>query len=378
MTRSIGTRAAAVVFALVSAGAASAQGTLSTQGLGFPPGQLSTQALSMGGSLGESDAFSALNPASIGLLTSAIVFMQSEPEFRRVTIGDVAQRSSVARFPMFMGAMPLGPRWAVGLSVSTLLDRTFQETTRDSQVVSTDTLAATVQNRSDGSITDVRLAASYAASSWLRVGIAGHAYSGRDVITRVRAFDDTAVFIKDSAQTTVGFGGNAVSLGLQTVWPKIGAIGISYRFGGTLRSYNGDSVITAASVPDHFGISLVYLGISGTTFAVRAARDGWSNTNGLAPNLNIHEGWDFGVGADATGPKFGGAPVGLRAGVRWRTLPYSPFPSAVKERAFSGGAGFPMARGRVELHLGVVRAWRTTTDASENSWTISTGFAVRP
>ena len=45
-----------------------AQGTLSTQGLGFPPGQLSTPAILMGGSIGEADPFSPLNPASIGLL----------------------------------------------------------------------------------------------------------------------------------------------------------------------------------------------------------------------------------------------------------------------------------------------------------------------
>ncbi|HEU4996694.1 MAG TPA: hypothetical protein VFT29_17880 [Gemmatimonadaceae bacterium] len=368
----------AVVLALVGSRELSAQGTLSTQGLGFPPGQLSTQALSMGGSLGESDAFSPLNPASIGLLTSAIVFMQSEPEFRNVTIGGVAQRSSVARFPLFLGSMPLGTRWAVGLSASTLLDRTWQTTTRDSQFVGSDTVFATVQNRSDGSITDVRLAASYATTSWLRIGIAGHAYSGRDVLTRLRVFDDTTSFINDSIQTTVGLGGNAVSFGLQTVWPKVGAVGVSYRIGGTLRTYNGDSVLTAATVPDHFGVSLVYLGITGATLAVRAAHDGWSNTSGLSPDLSIHEAWDFGLGADVTGPKFGGAPVGLRAGMRWRTLPYSPFPSAVTERAASIGAGFPMARGRVELHMGLVRAWRSTTDASENSWTLSTGFAVRP
>src|SRR5262245_2816862 len=337
-------RCAAVAFALVFARELSAQGTLSTQGLGFPPGQLSTQALSMGGSLGESDAFSALNPASIGLLTSAIVFMQSEPEFRNVRIGGVAQRSSVARFPLFFGSMPLGSRWAVGVSASSLLDRTWQTTTRDSQIVSTDTLFATVQNRSDGSITDVRFAASYATNSWLRVGLGLHAYSGRDVLTRIRAFDDTSRFIKDSLQTTVGLGGNAVSFGLQTLWPKVGAIGVSYRVGGTLRSYNGDSVLTTANVPDQFGVSLVYIGIRGATLAARAAHDGWSNTDGLTPSLNIHEGWDFGLGADVTGPKFGGAPVGLRAGWRWRTLPYSPFPDAVTERAASVGAGFPMAR----------------------------------
>jgi alpha-galactosidase len=35
----------------------------------------------------------------------------------------------------------------------------------------------------------------------------------------------------------------------------------------------------------------------------------------LSKSMHVHEGWDIGIGADATGPKFGDSPVGLRAGV---------------------------------------------------------------
>ena len=54
------------------------------------------------------------------------------------------------------------------------------------------------------------------------------------------------------------------------------------------------------------------------------------------------------------------------------------FNRAVKERTFSGGFGFPMGGGRVELHLGALRATRTSGNTTENAWTISTGFAIRP
>src|SRR5262245_55395212 len=64
------------ISALAFASSAAAQGNLSTQGLGFPPGQLSTKAASMGGSIGESDASSPLNPASIGLLLGTMIAMQ--------------------------------------------------------------------------------------------------------------------------------------------------------------------------------------------------------------------------------------------------------------------------------------------------------------
>src|SRR5258706_6453044 len=90
---------------------AMAQGNLSTQGLGFPPGQLSTKALSMGGSSGESDGLSPLNTASISLILTSMIAMQAEPEYRQVKIGGQATKTSVARFPLFFGAMPLGTRW---------------------------------------------------------------------------------------------------------------------------------------------------------------------------------------------------------------------------------------------------------------------------
>lgn len=363
---------------LVPTGAAHAQGNLSTQGLGFPPGQLSTPAISMGGAIGEADPFSPLNPASIGLLRTAIIFFQAEPEFREVRVGGQMLRSSVSRFPLFMGSLPLGPRWTLSVSASTLLDRTWQTTTRDTQFISIDTLAATVRSRSEGSISDLRLAAAFAATSWLRIGLGGHAFTGRDVLSAIRVFDDTGRFVRDTQQTTLSFGGNAVSVGAQTVWPRIGSIGVSYRRGGSLRAYNGDSTVGRATAPDHVGVSLMYLGITGTTLGVRAARDAWSNTRGLGQTLNVHEGWDLGLGADVTGPRFGDSPIGLRAGVRWRTLPFSPTVEAVKERTVSGGIGFPMAGGRVELHFGALRATRTTTIASENAWTISSGFALRP
>jgi hypothetical protein len=49
--------------------------------------------------------------------------------------------------------MPLGPRWAVSLAASTLLDRTWETTTRDTQFVSTDTLASNAAKAgSDGSL----------------------------------------------------------------------------------------------------------------------------------------------------------------------------------------------------------------------------------
>jgi len=357
-----------------------AQGMLSTQGLGFPPGQLSAPSRIMGGSTGEADALSPLNPAAISMLTSAVVLLQSEPEYRRLETGGAAQTSSISRFPLFFGALPLGSRYTVAASASTLLDRTWATTQRDSQFIGSDTLASTMTRRSDGSITDVRLAVSYATTRWLRLGVAGHVYSGRTVLESLRNFDDTTRFAADTFQTAVGFSGTAISVGAQAFWPRVAALGVSYRRGGSLKSYQGDEVVDAASAPGHLGVSAVYLGISGTQLAVRVAKDDWSRMRQLGDSLKIHEGMDFGIGADVRGPVFAGSPISMRAGARWRTLPFSASDSPVREQSYSGGFGLPMAGNRVELNLGGILSLRSSdgTDISERAWTFSTGFIVRP
>jgi hypothetical protein len=364
---------------LLPSASAAAQGTLSTQGLGFSPGQLSTPARTMGGAMGEADPLSPLNPASIGLLTATLIFMQAEPEFREVLNGAQKERTSVARFPLFLGAMPLGSRWTVAVSASTLLDRTWVTSTRDTQTISGVPQGADVVQKSDGSIADLRLAVAFATTSWLRIGIAGHAYSGRADLRTSRTFDDTASFEPDTVFNTVGFGGNAISIGAQSFWPRYGAIGVTYRRGGSFRTYSNGQPVDQASAPDHFGLSAVYLGIRGTTLAARIATDSWSRMQGLSSTLQIHEGMDLGVGADVTGPRFGSSPISLRAGVRWRTLPFSATGRPVDETTLSGGFGLPMANNRVEINVGALRASRRDGGSvSENAWTISTGFAVRP
>jgi len=368
---------AAALLALATSGVA-AQGTLSTQGLGYPPGQLSTPAITMGGAIGEIDPFSPINPAALGLMTSPIVFFQAEPEYRQLRIGGKMFRSSVMRFPVFVGGLPLGERWWIGISASTLLDRTWETTTPDTQFVGTDTLAGRITDRSEGSIADLRFALAYAPAGWLRIGVAGHAYSGRDVLRTIHTFEDSS-FAGTLQSSTLSFGGNAITVGAQTVWPKFGTLGFSYRHGGTLHVYDAsDAVIGTGSVPDHIGVSFAYLGLRGATLAARAAKDKWSDTQGVTSNGNIHEGWDVGIGGDVTGPRFGGSPIAFRLGGRWRTLPFSISSAPVKERTVSGGVGLPFASGRVELHVGLLRASRTSGNTSEGAWTISTGFGIRP
>ena len=360
-------------------GTAAAQGTLSTQGLGYPPGHLSTPARTMGGSTGEVDPLSALNPAALGLIRNPIIYMQAEPEFRTLTIGSESQRTSVSRFPLFVGAMGMGSRWSAGISASTLFDRTWATVTRDTQVVGTDTLGSDVTQRSDGSVADLRVGVAFATTAWLRLGISGHVYSGRDLMQTARLYDDTARFTSDTQTTVLSFGGNAVTLGAHAFWPRIAALGLTYRKGGSLDAYDQGDRIATATAPDHFGLSAVYLGVRGASFAVRVASDDWSNVRDLSNTLKVHSGLDVGVGADVIGPRFAGNAMNLRAGGRWRTLPFSSDGNAVKESTWSGGFAIPFAGGRAEVNLGALRSNRSSDSGiREEAWTFSTGFAVRP
>ena len=369
-----------LAIAVVASSPLAAQGTLSTQGLGFPPGQLGTRALSMGGSIGEADPWSPLNPAAVGMLLTSLITMQVEPEYRQLKVGSATQNTSIVRFPQFMGSMPVGSRWGIMLSASTLFDRTWSTTSRDSQVIGPDTIRSTVSRLSDGSLADVRVATSYAPVSWLRIGLGLHTYTGRDAIRQERLFHDTVHFEGDTIRTTLWFSGHAISVGAMTYWPRKAALGVTYRRGGSLRTFQGDALAQTGSAPDHIGLTAEYLGIEGTTLAVRLAKDGWSRLDGIAPSLNVHEGWDIAAGADVQGPRFAAGFLGMRVGFRNRTLPFSTSATVpVTERTFSGGFGFPLALQRAELNVAVLRASRSgPVGVFENAWTISTGFSVRP
>jgi hypothetical protein len=99
-----------------------AQGALSTQGFGYPSGELSTRALATGGSLADFDANSPLNPAALLVGTRATVYVQYDPEFRFVTGTGLNASSVTARFPLFLVSGRIGQA-RFSLSYTSFLDR---------------------------------------------------------------------------------------------------------------------------------------------------------------------------------------------------------------------------------------------------------------
>jgi hypothetical protein len=382
MTR---TRAAVMIAALTLAAPAlaRAQGTLSTQGFGYPTGQMSTRSLGTGGATAEFDPLSATNPAALPSIGGGALYMQAEPEFRRLSVGAGSESARITRHPLTMVAFPLRTNFMLGLSLTNLLDRSFETNERRQQTVGTEVLPTTNFFKSDGAIGDARLALSWAPANWIRLGVAGHAITGDNRLRSTQQFDDSARYAAIVDTSTVTYVGTAVSAGTAVFIANTVGLAASYRKGGSMSVKHADTTLAKANVPDRMSFSAAFVGVRGTTIAVRTSKDTWSRMRGLgSATLPISEDWDTSVGADVLGPRWGQRAIQLRAGARWRTLPFGLASTAVKEKSASFGFGTTFARNRIALDLTGIRALRdpvaSNVDLRETAWTVSAGLTVRP
>lgn len=376
----------------IGASSAVAQGNLSTQGFGYPPGQLGAAALSLGGGSAELDPSSALNPAAVALWGAGVLFMQYEPELRTVKTRGGSERTTTARFPMVGVSVPLGRRLTAQASASTFLDRTWSSTLIAQRDIGGTVVESNELFSSNGGITDFRLALAYNASPRFQIGIAGHAFSGENRIRVDQRFPDTVTFSGTTQQSDISYGALAASAGL--VWRPSGnfGFGVSVRAGGDIEASTGDSVISTAKLPMRYGVGARYSGISGLSLVARANFDEWSSMEplrGAGSAMRAYDSWDYGIGADVDGPTIGRRNIGLRLGARYRGLPFGAGSvagsvSRVNELALSGGFGVPLGVGRSQLDVGVVRASRrpeneaATGGATESAYIFSFGIRVRP
>jgi hypothetical protein len=359
-----------------------AQANLSSQGLGYTTGQLSTRAEGTGGAIGEIDPLSLVNPAALAFIGTTTLFFQIEPEYRSVLAGTATDNTTTARYPLFAAIIPIGSQWSIGVTSAALLDRTWTTSIDSNIVIPPDTVASNFISGSSGGVNDLRLAVAWTPYNWLHLGLGGHLISGNDRVFVGRTFLNSTAFGSFSDSTTIGFDGGAVSGGIQLVAPKLAIASASFRKGGSLNATRNDTSLAHARVPDRLGFSLAYVGVAGTEIAARTSYDKWSSLEGLTPGVSQPvDAWDTSVGADIAGPRMGSQPLMLRVGGRWRTLPYGAGPTneKVKETTFSGGVGTAFGAGRVITDVTVLHSNRTAgIGINERAWTLSIGLGVRP
>jgi hypothetical protein len=371
----------AISLAVISA-PAGAQGALSLQGLGYPPGGLSARAEGTGGGVAAFDALSLVNPATIARAGSAALFLQYSPEFRRVTAGTGTAKTTTARFPLFVGVLPMGQQWAGGLSSSTFLDRSTETSLVRRQVVGSilDTVNVTERSRVLGAINDVRLALAWSGSSVFRIGFGAHVFAGSNRIHFAQLFPDSAAYISTSQTGRISFAGFAGSVGVE--YHPARAIGFAFagRKGGDLTAQSGDTTIGSARIPDHYSASVIFEGIPGATISARVAHDAWSSLGSLSSsNTKAFDGWDTGGGIEAIGPRIMQRVVTLRAGARLRTLPFGFNGEKVSETSFMAGLGAPLTRDRASFDFAVQRADRSAGgNVKERGYILSFGLRVSP
>ena len=318
-----------------------AQSNLSTQGFGFPTGQLSARALGAGGSLGEMDPLSPVNPATIALLGRAILFFQIEPEYRTVT---TAERHASARrrraIRTYSARCRSAREFVVSLGASTLLDRTATTSFNSDAVPhGGDSVPMTTTFGIDGAMDDVRLAAAGRRSRWLRLGLGAHAITGHNLVSAdavVRRLRTRSPRSRSRACSASA----AARCRPASSWSRARrGIGVRFAQGGALRHDRAeDTVLSRPRVPNRFGASLAYTGIANSAISVRTSHDNWSSLGALgSPGLVGVDAWDTSVGADIAGPQIGDRIVFLRGGFRDRTLPFQAAGQTVTEKSVTGG-----------------------------------------
>jgi hypothetical protein len=393
MTRSILAGLLAIALGATGATGAGAQGNLSTQGFGYPPGQLSTVAISLGGSTAELDPSSAINPATASLWGATVLFMQYETEVRTVKTAASSGRTNTARFPMVGVSVPFGRRLTGQASASTFLDRTWSSSAPTQQDIGGTVVDAIELFSSNGGITDFRVALGYNASPRFQLGVAGHVFSGENRVVIEQRFPDTVTFSGTVQRSEINYSALGASAG--AVWRPATSVGLaaSVRVGGDMEALSGDSVLSTGKLPMRYGFGVSFSGINGVSLAARANFDEWSAMEPMkrpGSNLRAFDSWDYGVGADVEGPTIGRRNIALRLGARYRGLPFgvgsgtSTDQTMVNELSLSGGFGIPLGVGRSQLDVAVVRATRTPENeslaggASESAYIISFGIRVRP
>ncbi|HEX9565309.1 MAG TPA: hypothetical protein VF981_15115 [Gemmatimonadaceae bacterium] len=359
---------------------AAAQGTLSTQGFGYPTGGLSTRAAAAGGAFGEFDFSSARNPsAPLGWGRGGLYF-QYEPELRRIAVGDGTDNTTTARFPVWMAAIQMGSRAMGTIASSTVLDRTWRTRVRGGQILGPDSVGYEETVESAGAINDVRLGAAVSLRPSLSVGVGVHAFTGENRMSLTRRFDDSLRYGTLERNLTIGYLGRAFSAGATWRVTTNLAIAASARAGGVLDLRIADTVLASGSMPSRFGAAVRFDGVPGASLAVSVERTAWSTLGDLAQtDLVANDAWELGVGLEMTGPRMGTTPSQLYVGYRSRDLPFSVAGEIVPERFYSAGAGLPLSGPRVVLDLALQRATRgPVAGVSESAWIVSLGFTVRP
>lgn len=374
----------ALVAMLLVVPAASAQGSISMQGFGYPTGGNSTRVAGTAGALAEFDLLSPRNPSSLTGLPRMVLAVEAEPEYRKLTLNSIQESSTIQRIPLVLVGARLSSKLVMSLSSAAFLDRNYTTTSTGQALIGGQLLNTSDVLDMRGSISDLRAGLGYRVNSRLSVGLAGHVFTGNNRLNLLRQFVDSSAFGSVREASALSFLGRALSFGGTLRLPRGFTTAASYRAGGRIDAHNGDSVLTTATIPDRLSAGLLYTGITGATFAVNVDQNKWTNMQTLGSSvLQTHDATNWSTGAEFATGRVRGAPVLLRVGAGKNTLPFGVAGGKVSEFRIGAGASLAITGGgrdQAALDFSVQRANRTLSGSSvkEGAWLLGIGMQIRP
>ncbi|HEU5218344.1 MAG TPA: hypothetical protein VFU23_06785 [Gemmatimonadales bacterium] len=368
---------------LVAAPLAAQSSQFGVRGLGLPLPPISVRATGSGGGFSLFDSESALNPASIGLVTFLNASFQTVQNWRHSESPSGTSSARDNRYPGVFVAGPIGGTpLTVALSASGFTDRNFVLASRDTLVLRGQPVEAFDTISSQGGMSDLRMAFGLRQSRAIQWGLGLHMLTGSNRIVSHRAFADST-YSGASERFTYSYLGFGVSAGV------VARIGKFFTVAGMVRADDRVRVeIDTASL----GKAKLPLTVSGGArlqlgdrmlLAGSALYRNWSTSNadlirlGGLGSVNTTE---FSAGVEYYPDPKRVSHRPLRLGVRHATL---PFPLRVgdktSETAVSVGTSFRFVADRAGLDLALQRVWRKGgAGFSERATLLTLGVSVRP
>lgn len=372
-----------IVAALVAARApevAAQDSVFGIRGLGFLGRPVSARSAGMGGGEAIFDGSSTVSPASLAEWHGLAGWAVGAGSQRSVDAGTGSTKLTSMRFPVFGFAAPVGSRLVVGIGASDYLNRNWDVQRSDTVMPRDSVLPVTDRTRSIGGVTDIRFAAAYRISSRLALGVGFHVLSGAAQTAVERDFPTNSAYRTFAQVSETDYHGVGMSFGVfVTPVPQL-VLGASARFNGRLAARN-PSASASVRLPTELGGGIYFAALDGVTIASTVTHANWSVADsalqkaGQAPSRDV---WGVGIGVDVALLKMFGQVTPLRAGYRWRQLPFLVGSDALNEHAISGGLSVGLASGRANVDVALEGGSRTAGALTERFTTMLVGVAIFP
>ncbi len=351
------------------------------RGLGLPSFPFSIRTQGSGGAGGLFDPASAVNPASLFLVTRPIASFNLIQNWRSSENRYGTASGNDTQFPLFIAGGQISRRLSGGVSASVYADRTFSLATEDSVELRGIPTAVFDTLESRGGLSDLRVAAAYRGDG-VAFGLGFHLMTGTNRLAYRRVFDDSS-YARVESLAELSFIGVGLSAGVIVAPNDHLLIGATARWDGDL-SMEVDSLKNGKlPLPATLSGGIQWTPSATLSVGGHVIHQAWSKLDqplkdrdgsGAYNSLSASAGFELARSARAIGR------FPLRMGVRWASLPF-PLEDGLaqgSEFGVSAGTGFAFGGGRGILDLAVERIWRQQDPGfSEKAFAIKLGVTIR-